>query len=297
MRPQSWTVVELLNTTSSFLAEKGIESPRRNAELMLGKVLVLPRVELYLQYDRPLKETELAAFRELVRRRSRREPLQQILGVVEFCGLTLDVPPGVLIPRPETEELVAHVVREIRSTPGLTAPRVLDLGCGSGCIAVALAVELPNAQVDAVDVDYEALRCTAKNAERHGVSGRVRTIRADVLDERFIAMVSPPYDVVISNPPYVTDAEYTTLAPEVRDYEPRHALAGGKDGMRFYRRIAELTPTLLRPGGMVALEIGADQSDAVLGLLRGALGNAVVHADMAGLPRIIMGVRPEETSS
>jgi release factor glutamine methyltransferase len=298
MNERSWTLIDLLNTACRYLEEKEIENPRRNAEAMLGKVLGLPRIELYLQHDRPLSAEQVNAFRELTKRRVRHEPLQLILGTVEFFGVTLDVRPGLLIPRPETEELAEHLAREmtIRSAHG--SLRMLDIGCGTGCLSVSLAAEIPHLSVDAADVDYDAVRCTSQNADLNGVASRVRALQADIFSDRFLRAVSPPYDAVVSNPPYVTEEDYAGLAPEVREHESRRALVAADGGLAFYRRIADLLPTLLKPEGFLAVEIGAGQEASIYEIFRDLLSPLAVHRDLRGIPRIVTGqITVKQTSN
>jgi release factor glutamine methyltransferase len=288
MSDRVWTVKEILDTARRYLEEKGIENPRGNAEALLGRALNLPRIELYLQHERPLAEAELSAFRELLKRRARHEPLQIIVGSVEFAGVRIEVQPGVLIPRPETEELTEHVAAQL--VPLTSAPlRILDLGSGSGCIAIALAKRFPLLMVDAVDADFEAVRLTSRNAQANGVGERVRALLCDVFAPRFLSSIAPPYDVVVSNPPYVTEEEYESLSAEIRDHEPKRALVAGEDGLAFFRRLAGLLPDLLRPGGLLAVEIGIRQGAAVASLFCEALETVSVLRDMAGSPRIVTG--------
>jgi release factor glutamine methyltransferase len=294
MSERVWTMLEILNTAQHFLQEKGIENPRGSAEQLLGKALGVPRIELYLQHDRPLREQEVAAFRDLLRRRAKHEPLQLILGSVEFCGLKLNVLPGLLIPRPETEELVEKIVQSLPHDQPL---RALDVGTGTGCIAIALAAALPKLIVDAVDDDFDAVRCAQQNAEQLHLNDRVCARAADLFSTRLMQIVRPPYDLVISNPPYVTAAEHETLAPEVTQYESRRALVGGADGLAFYRRIAELLPVLLNPGGLLAVEIGFAQSAEVMAIFSETLDALVCHNDLSNVPRIIMGHLKAEVAS
>ena len=294
MTDRVWTLKELLDTARRYLEDKGIENPRGNAEALLGKAMSLPRIELYLQHERPLTDAELSAFRELLKRRARHEPLQLILGSVEFAGVRIEVQPGVLIPRPETEELTEFAAAQL--APAAGAPlRILDLGTGSGCIAIALAKRFPFAVVDAVDADYEAVRLASRNAQANGVGDRVRAIPGDIFSPRFLTSVAPPYDALVSNPPYVTEAEYESLPLEIRAHEPKRALTAGEDGLAFFRRLAELLPTLLKSGGWFAVEIGRGQERPVNAIFAGLNYGLAVHKDMAGVPRIISAIRPKET--
>jgi release factor glutamine methyltransferase len=288
MSDRLWTVKEILDTARRYLEEKGIENPRGNTEALLGKALNLPRIELYLQHERPLAEAEISTFRELLRRRTRREPLQLILGSVEFAGANIEVLPGVLIPRPETEELTERMASQLAPSAG--APlRILDLGTGTGCIAIALAKRFPLLEVDAVDTDYEAVRLTSRNAQANRVGERVRAIRCDLFSPRFLTSVTPPYDAVVSNPPYVTEKEYESLAAEIREHEPKGALTAGEDGLTFYRRLAELLPELLIPNGRLMLEIGATQGAAVRDVFGRLMMDVTVECDSSGHERFVYG--------
>lgn len=290
MTERTWTVIDILNTARRYLEEKDIENPRGIAEALLCRVLNLPRIELYLRHDRPLSITETDAYRELLKRRIRHEPLQLILGSIEFAGVRIEVRPGVLIPRPETEELTELTVAEITKST-LSMRRVLDLGTGSGCIAVALAKRFPELTVDAVDVDYNAVQLATYNARLNAVSDRMQTLLCDMLAPRLFDYITPPYDVVISNPPYVAEEDFDSLAPEIRDHEPKQALTAGADGLKFYRRIASIAPQFLQPGGMLAVEIGIGQSMPVASLIRTTMQAVTVHNDLAGIPRFILATR------
>lgn len=296
MTDRIWTILKILNSARGFLQDKGVENPRGSAEALLGKVLDLPRIQLYVQHERTLETTQISAYRELIRRRALHEPLQLLLGRVDFLNTALEVVPGLLIPRPETEELAQATVEALRGMQP-TPRRLLDIGTGTGCLAVALARELPELIADAVDVDFHAVRCAARNAERNGVAARVRALRADLFAPQFLTDVQPPYDAVISNPPYIAEADYAGLQPEVKNHEPRHALVAERHGLAFYERIAELLPTLLRPGGLLALEIGIGQGEAVRDLFRNAFASLQVNADLSGIPRIVLGINAQVLSS
>lgn len=289
MTERTWTVIEILNTARQYLKEKQIENPRGNAEALLCRVLNLPRIELYLRHDRPLSTAETDTYRELLRRRVHHEPLQLILGSIDFAGARIEVRPGVLIPRPETEELVERAAAEIAKST--TPLRILDLGTGTGCIAIALAKRFPALTADAVDIDFEVLQLAAHNARQNNVGERVRTILCDMLAPRLLEMIAPPYDLVISNPPYVAEQDFNSLAPEIRDHEPRLALVAGEEGLIFYRRVAEIAPQILRSGGILAVEIGIGQSMPVASLIRTTMQAVTVHNDLAGIPRFIFATR------
>jgi release factor glutamine methyltransferase len=253
------TVLEGIQKSTEFLAKKDIESPRLQAELLLAHVLRLPRMKLYLNFERVLTDSETTAFRELVKRRAQREPLQHITGSTSFCGLEIAVNRHVLVPRPETE-LLAESGWSFLSTLNPQPSTVLDFGTGSGCIAIALAVKCPNATIVALDVSAEALDIARQNAARNNVADRIEFLQGDA----FAALLREArFDLIIGNPPYIATSEIATLEPEVRDYDPRGALDGGADGLDFYRRFAKEARDFLKPGGKVMLEFGDGQGESI----------------------------------
>jgi len=244
------TVLEIIKRTTDFFAGKQIESPRLNAELLIGHALGLKRMQLYLQFERPLTEAELEKIRPLVRRRALHEPLQYVLGETEFCGLKLKVDRRALIPRPETELLVENVVKEVAPRAGL---RIADLGTGTGAIALALAHQLADSTVVAIERSAEAAALAAENIAASELSGRVSLRTASWFDgfgpdERF--------DVIVSNPPYLTPTETAETSLEVRNFEPHAALTAADDGLADLNLIVAQSPRYLNPGGMLALETG-----------------------------------------
>ncbi|MCL4787370.1 MAG: peptide chain release factor N(5)-glutamine methyltransferase [Verrucomicrobia bacterium] len=256
------TVIEVIQRSAEFLARKGVDSPRLQAELLLAHVLKLPRMQLYLDFQRQLTPDEADHLRELVQRRGRREPLQHILGTTCFCGLEMAVNRHVLVPRPETELLAEAGWEFLRQlTPGDSGPRpVLDFGTGSGCLAVTLAVKCPDARVTAMDVSPDALAVAAQNAARHGVSDRIEFRESD----GFASLpAGAKFDLIVSNPPYIPTLEIDTLQPEVRDFDPRAALDGGPDGLKFHRLLAGQATAFLAAGGRLMLELGDGQAAAV----------------------------------
>lgn len=281
--PRVWTVLELLRWTAEYLAGKGFENARLEADLLLAGTLDLKRLDLYLQYDRPLDADELAAFRERLRRRARREPLQYIDGSAAFRELLLKVDRRVLVPRPETEELVQAVLDWARGRRNLHG---VDVGTGSGAIALSLATEGPFARMVATDVQPDALALARENhaalAPDAPVEFRSGDLLAPVAGERF--------DVVVSNPPYVREDERDSLDAQVREWEPAPALFAGEDGLDVIRRLVAGAPDALRPGGLLALEVGAAQGTAVAGLIRadGRYSNERVLPDLAGRDRIVL---------
>jgi len=273
------TVAEAVAASTDFLRRKGVPSPRVDAEHLVAKALDLTRLDLYLQYDRPLTEPETAACRELVRRRGTREPLAYILGEWGFRRLTLTVDPRALIPRPETEVVVERCLALL---DGVAAPAVLDVGTGTGAIALAIADERPDATVTAIDVSEDALVLATENAERAGLAGRVTMLLHDLDD----GLPGGPYDLVVSNPPYVDPEELESLEPEVREWEPREALVGR--GMT--EGVAEGARGALGSGGALVLEV-ADGAAATVSELLEVLGYRDVRAtpDLAGRDRVVEG--------
>ena len=286
-----WTVLALLQWTRQFLGKKGVESPRLEAEVLLAHVLGWDRVKLYTQFDHVVPADKLAAFKELIVQRAAHRPTQYILGRCEFMSLEFRVTPAVLIPRPETELLVEALVARART---MAAARVLDLGTGSGCIAIAAAKALPAAEVWAVDSSADAIRVAEENARLHGLIGqdgpqRLRLLQGDLFEPvRGLA-----FDFVASNPPYVSEAEWQTLTPEVRDYEPKAALLGGPDGLDVYRRILPESVNFLAPGGRVLLELPAGKSEGVRRLAPPPLVAEETLRDYQGIERVLV-LRREE---
>lgn len=242
-------VLEVVKKTSEFFASKGVESPRLNAELIVGHALGLARMRLYLEFERPVSDPELAAIRELVRRRGRREPLQHVLGFTDFSGLRLKTDRRALIPRPETELFVELVVARCAAPPG----RILDLGTGSGAIALALARAFPEASVVAADASAEALSLAAENAGATGLAARVTFVESSWLEG---LPAGAPFDLIASNPPYLSQGEAAAAAPEVRDHEPSQALVSGAEGFADIEKIIAGAAGALAPDGMLALETG-----------------------------------------
>ena len=281
------TVLDLIQRSTAYLTQKGVDSPRLQSELLLAHALHIPRLHLYLNFDRHLDSVELEAMRALVKRRGRREPLQHILGTTSFCGLELGVTRDVLVPRPETELLAEHAWQFLRSPPaaGDSSRRILDFGTGSGCLAIAIAVKCPGARVVALDISRAALSVAQANATRHQVADRLQFIAGNGLEALAPA---PGFDLVVSNPPYIPRTQIESLMPEVRDFDPRIALDGGSDGLEFYRRLAAQSGPLLRPGGRLMLELGDDQSAAVAEILGASAWNIMaVDPDFSGCPRIL----------
>jgi release factor glutamine methyltransferase len=272
------TIADVLARTTGYLEGKGVESPRLDAELILSHALGLGRVELYQHHDRPLTEEELATARPLVERRGRREPLAYVLGEWGFRRLTLSVDSNVLVPRPETEIVVERCLALLE---GIEAPSVLDIGTGSGAIALSIAAEHPGARVTATDISEGALAVARRNAERCGLADRVE-LRLGHLT----AHVGGTFDLVVSNPPYVPAESWDALQPEIRLYEPREAVVGSGQTAAVARRALPL----LAPGGWIVLEVGDGQAQDIADEL-GSLGYAAVRIspDLAGRERVVEG--------
>lgn len=277
---ETWTILKVLTWTRGYLAEKGVENSRLEAEWLLCEALGLDRVGLYVNFDKPLSDLELSTCRALVARRARREPLQYILGSQDFYGLDFEVIPGVLIPRHDTETLVDEAVK--RCPGGAT---ILDIGVGSGCIAVALAKSRPDAQIYGVDLSPKALELAQRNADRHGVTV---TLSQGSLFEPFAGR---KFELIVSNPPYIPTAEIAGLQPEVRDYEPREALDGGADGLDYYRRIIPAAIDFLVQDGWLLLEIGLGEAPDVLNLFSttGMFHELFSACDAGGVERVVGG--------
>ncbi|MGD8242881.1 MAG: peptide chain release factor N(5)-glutamine methyltransferase [Desulfobacterales bacterium] len=291
MRPPEWTILSILEWTTGYFRKCHIETPRLDAEILLAHSLGLKRIDLYLRYDQPLGTDERAAYKRLVQRRAAREPVALIVGQREFWSLDLVVAPHVLTPRPETEHVVEAALAFLQSNAVVPDPLVLDLGTGSGCIAVALAHCFPAARVVASDISRPALATARGNIVRHHLTDRVALVAGSAMD--MFASTRSCFDLIVSNPPYIPSADIATLAPEVRDYEPRGALDGGVDGLDAYRRIIPAAATCLRPGGALILEIGWDQRQAINLLLEqsGGYRTWACTADYAGHDRVINAVR------
>jgi release factor glutamine methyltransferase len=256
------TVLSLLRRAADHLKNHHISEPRASAELLLGHVLGLDRLSLYLNAERPLEVGELEGFSKCLERRLRGEPVQYISGTQEFWSLALAVTPDVLIPRPETEFLVEALLDFAREG-GAKPMRLMDVGTGSGAIAIAAARELPTAVVVAGDFSIAALELARDNARRHQVSEHILFLCTDLFD----GLGRTRFDAVVTNPPYVKSSDFPLLPREIRDYEPRHALDGGEDGLETIRAIIDQAPDFLRSGGILALEMGAGQAEAVSALV------------------------------
>lgn len=287
--PEEWTVRRVLAWTTKYFRAAGVEAARFEAETLLAHALRTERLELYLHPERVLSEEERGRFRGLVRRRRAGTPLAYLLGTVEFMDATLKVDRSVLIPRVETEELVEHVLREVEVDAEASPPlRLLDLGTGSGAVAIALLRAWPQARAVAVDLSLDALRLARENARLNGVARRLELVCSD-----WQAALRGAFDLIVSNPPYIPTEEIPTLPREVRAHEPHKALDGGTRGLEAIERIIRGAPSVLRPGGRLYLEIGSRQAEDVRGLLECThqFESIEVLRDLAGHERIVRARR------
>ncbi|MCY1079939.1 peptide chain release factor N(5)-glutamine methyltransferase [Archangium lansingense] len=286
MSSENWTVRKILTWTTQHFEKRGIDAPRLTTEVLLAHALKTTRVRLYVDLDRPLEKAELATFRALIERRMAGEPTQYLTGVREFYNRSFKVDARVLIPRPETELLVEAALHKLpKDGPGMA----LDVCTGSGCIAISLAAERPQASVMATDLSPDACALARENAQALGVSERVT-----VLQGNLYAALPPDarFDVVVSNPPYIATEEIATLSAEVRR-EPHMALDGGPDGLVLIRKVIEGARRVLKPGGLLAMEIGETQGDAVKALLQAAgFDDARVEKDLERRDRLAFGTQP-----
>lgn len=275
------TLLEILNLSVEHLQKKGVDEPRLSSELIITHVLNIKRLDIYLQFERVLSDEEISKIRTLLKRRSELEPIQYILGETEFYGLKFSVDKSVLIPRSDTEILVQTAVEYIGDKP----LNVFEIGTGSGCIAVSLAKKCKNINITACDISDQALRIAASNAKLNGVADRIKFINLDILkkvpDEKF--------DVILSNPPYISKIVIESLDKQVKDFEPLEALTDGGDGLSFYRRIKEIIPEILKQGGSVFLEIGYDQAETIKSIYEKSLKDIKILRDYSGNNRVFSG--------
>jgi len=285
---EQWTILKLIKWTTDYLAEKGIDTPRLDGELLLAHALEMDRTHLYMNFDKPLNDDELSLFRALIKRRAMREPLQYITGNQEFWSMEFKVAPSVLIPRPETELLVEEGARELeKSFPDYPLLDILDIGTGSGALTAALAKEVSCSHVIGVDMSEEAISMAKENIEANSLSSSVTILEGDLFEpvgEKF-------FHLIVSNPPYIPKGDLKGLQPEVGKYEPLSALNGGDDGLDYYRTIIPESLKHLHPGGWLMVEHGEGQSEAIVKLFEntGQFEEVKAIKDLAGIYRVIKG--------
>lgn len=279
------TVLEAIRLSTEYLEKKKIDSPRINAELLLAHIIGCKRLDLYLAFDRPLTEPELNIYRGLIKRRASYEPLQYIIGTVEFYGLVFKVTSSVLIPRPETELLVEKIIKELSDKEQLN---ILEIGCGSGNIAISLAYHLKQAQIITTDVSDAALNLAKENSQKLGVAERISFIRHNILTDDLLRFSM--FDLVVSNPPYVSLQSYSSLQKEIMDFEPRLAVTDESDGLTFYRIISEKVSGNIKKGGKLFFEISHGQCDDVKSIMtKNNFSKIEVIKDYQNIERIVFG--------
>ncbi|MEE4312193.1 MAG: peptide chain release factor N(5)-glutamine methyltransferase [candidate division KSB1 bacterium] len=285
--PDKWTLIDILNTSVDYLKKKGFENSRLDIERLLCHSLQLKRVDLYVNFERLLTNEEISNFKALLKRRLGNEPLQYILGETEFMSLRFKVNPSVLIPRPETEVLVEKVIEIFRDAD---QPAFMDIGTGSGNIAISVAKHLSRSRIVCVDIDDGALEVASANAAQNDVADRLVFVKADVTDSAFHGHFDTPFDAVISNPPYISRADYEELPEEIKKHEPLSALLGGEDGMDYYKAIVtQANNGILNEKGVLALEIGYDQREDVESLLeQSQFQDIETLSDLAGRDRVVI---------
>ncbi len=281
------TVLQVLNKSTDYLEKKGIESPRMNAELLLADLLKCKRLELYLMYDRPLTEKELTVYRGYLKRRSTFEPTQYIIGTVEFYGLEFRVSPAVLIPRPETEILVETVINSVNKEDEL---QIMDIGSGSGNISIAIAVNLPNAYVTSIEISESEIAVEEENLKKYDLNKRVAFLNYDIL--RVNKDELSDFDIIVSNPPYVSKEDYGKVQNEILNYEPNIAVTDFHDGYKFYLEIISLTAQILKPNGKIFLEIAQGQSKKINEIMKeNNFKEISIVQDYQKIDRVIYGVK------
>jgi release factor glutamine methyltransferase len=289
-----WTVRKTLEWTSAFFTRKGVDAPRLSAELLLAHVLQVPRIKLYTDYERALDDSDRSRLRDLVARAGEHEPIAYLTGRGHFFNLEFQVTRDVLIPRPDTETLVENVIQTIRRQMVLDAPRILDLCTGSGCIACAVAHSLKNAVVIATEISPPAAAIARANVERLGLAGRVTILEGDLFAPLATIVDPQPFDLIVSNPPYIPSAQIASLDRSVRDYEPVKALDGGADGLLLHRRILEQGLARLNPNGRIFLEIAFDQGKLATEVASQYPGweDVRILKDHAGHDRVLTAKKP-----
>ena len=285
---ETWTILRVLDWTRDYFKSKGIESSRLDAEVLIAHVLKLERVMLYAHFDRPLDSAELARIRELVKRRANHEPIAYLTEGREFWSLDLEVDASVLVPRPDTEVLVEVCLERIQNKE---APHIADVGTGSGCIALALAQDRKDATIQAFELSPAAREVAARNISRLQLGDRGAVFESDLLSGHDSS--DTRFDLIAANLPYIPSQDIKTLAPEVKDHEPHMALDGGNDGLDLIRRLIDVSKDHLKSGGVIALEAGFDQHEALENLLsRSGFGAIEIRKDYAGHARVCSGVWP-----
>ncbi|MGD1915344.1 MAG: peptide chain release factor N(5)-glutamine methyltransferase [Phycisphaerales bacterium] len=288
---EPWTTRKLLDWLRGALKDKGGEDSRLCAEMLVARVLVCPRLKLYMEVARPASPDELSQLRSLAKRALAHEPVQYLVGEASFYGISLKADKRALIPRPETQALVDEAVETIKTIED-RPPRVADVCTGSGCVAIAIASQAPDSIVLASDIDSEALALATENVERHDLAERVSLFQGNLLAA---LPAGDPFDAIVANPPYIPDDEWESVAANVKDHEPTHALRGGTDGLDFVQRIIDGAFDRLQPGGLLAIEVAASRADEAVELVGASpYANEVgIVRDFTGRPRVVRAFRRE----
>ncbi|MHC5061494.1 MAG: peptide chain release factor N(5)-glutamine methyltransferase [Planctomycetota bacterium] len=289
---QTWTIQKLLNWITGHFTDHNVDSPRLSAELLLSHVLSITRIELYTHFDKVVSQNHLDELHQLVKRCAAQEPLGYLIGRCEFYSLDIKVTPDCLIPRPETELLVERAIEFLRKRVGKQF--VCDLCTGSGCITVAIAKNYQNVNVAATDISDSALSIAAENIANHNLTEQASLLCGDLFAPIIEGLDNTEFDLIVCNPPYVSSAEYELLDKNVKDYEPKHALYAGTDGLDIYRRIAERVDEFLKPDAALILEIGYAQGGAVRELLEQTeiFAEIKIEKDIQNNDRIVIAKRP-----
>ena len=287
----AWTIQKLLNWITDYFTDNNIDAPRLSAELLLSNTLAMQRIELYTNFDKTVPKEQLDRLHSLVKRAARSEPIAYIIGRTEFYSLQLDLTPDCLIPRPETELLVEKAIEFLRTRTGCQF--VCDLCTGCGCIAVAIGVNFPDAQITATDISDAALGIAAENVEKHNLKNRVKLLCGDLFDPVISHLDTKGFDLIVCNPPYVSAAEFEKLDKNIKDYEPKQALFAGHDGLDIYQRICEKADQFLKPDAALMIEIGYSQGQAVKDLLEqgGCFTEIKIEKDLRDNDRIVTAIK------
>lgn len=286
MALETWTIKKLLEWIIAYFEKNGVDAPRLSAELLLCHILKLERIQLYTFYDRIVGSEQLAELRAMVKRAAEHEPIAYLVGRCDFYSLPLKITPDCLIPRPETERLIERAIDFLRGRTG--SQYVLDLCTGSGCIVAAIAKNVENLRVVATDISDKALAVAAENIKRHKLEGKVKLLGGDLFDPIITGLDKTQFDLIVCNPPYVSDLEYEKLEPNVKKYEPKLALYAGADGLDIYKRILEKVDDFLEPDGALMMEIGYAQGPAIQQMLEqtGIFKEIKIEKDFADNDRI-----------
>ena len=279
------SILSAIELSQEYLEKKQIDSARINAELLLANILDCKRMDLYLRFDQPLSKSETAEYREAIRRRGLKEPLQYIIGEVEFYGLVFNVNPKVLIPRQETEILVESIIDSIIPEDDI---KILDIGCGSGNIIISLVKNIKNSVGISIDNSEEALTIAKENAELNNVVNEISFIKKDILIDEIDDLGN--FDSIVSNPPYVSKKEFNTLQKEILDYEPKNAVTDFNDGLSFYKVISQKSKSILKPNGKLFFEVGYNQAEDVKNImLENSLKEIQIVKDYSNIERVVFG--------